>query len=629
MRFVLKHGSDMIRIPITVEKVGAWQEVIVDIGGKTWLNDIDLVHFYICESDYHHGDKLCFEIRNFRTGHAELRPVPLEHGLAGASLWLGTRADGNSQLVMAKEGDRNLPYVLHVDNNLSAALPASAEIVFRFCNMFAGQKSRRRVPLGRAVPAGAQTRLSGVVSLDGLAGSYYHVLADIEKDGKSVLDIRKGSDDLYIARADESMTYSMLSFRAGLAYWVRDLRHGGFMHMVDAALPHTYDPLDHSPGSYRAFLRHFARNTCKVCEGYEAGMAGLALATEAFRASGEAERVRFMERMLWDSCQAMLTMQDECGGAVTQVNELMEEGIGFGWGGEKRNNSYSCDQTAEWMHGLTYATFYYLKRGGEVDKVRQLNSACHRAADFLLKHARDEAGVLRNFIVTFKVDGSVSRRPFVENGRACDVYQPRILSGLSFTALAMMESGERVPETWWSACAATIRWMAAKMDDDGWFDNTCPDTKAKPCCHTFLGNIYAGEGLFGAGLAAGRAGRTDESVQAYRAAHRAYRYVTDTCMYVGARYKPPLEFWVGPYLCWLFGAWKDYVGGEPVFEDWLKRMDLGWRVERMWSDFLRTPGPKVERAAHNGMLEMSILGYLGLRQMEERGVPWKLLPKGK
>ena len=629
LRFVLKHGSDMIRAPITVERVGAWQEVVVDLGGKAWLNDIDLVHFYICESDYHHGDKLCFEARNFRIGHAELCPVPLKRGQAGASLWIGTRADANSQLVMAKEGDRHLPYVLHVDNNLSAALSASAEITFRFSNVFTGQKTQRRVPLGRTVSSGVRSRLSGVISLDGLAGSYYHVLADIEDGGKSVLDIRKGSDDLYIARPDESMVYSVLSFRAGLAYWVRDLRHGGFMHMVDVALPHTYDPLDPSPVSYKAFLRHFARNTCKVCEGYEAGMAGLALAAEAFHMSGDVARTRFMERMLWDSCQAMLTMQDECGGVVTQVNELMEEGLGFGWGGEKRDYRYSCDQTAEWMHGLTYATFYYLKRGGEAEKVRQLNSACRKAAGFLLKHARDVTGVLRNFIVTFKADGSVSRRSFVEDGRACDVYQPRIVSGLSFTALALMEAGERVPETWWSAFAMTTRWMASKMDGDGWFDNTCPDTREKPCCHTFLGNIYAGEGLFSAGLAAARASRIRESSQAYQAARRAYRYVTDSCQYVGVRYRPPLEFWVGPYLYWLFDAWEDYVGIEPVFRDWRKRMDHGWRVERQWNDFLRMPGPKVERAAHNGLLEVSILGYLGLRQMEDRGIQWKLLPVGK
>ena len=58
-------------------------------------------------------------------------------------------------------------------------------------------------------------------------------------------------------------------------------------------------------------------------------------------------------------------------------------------------------------------------------------------------------------------------------------------------------------------------------------------------------------------------------------------------------------------------------------------MDHGWRVERQWNDFLRMPGPKVERAAHNGLLEVSILGYLGLRQMEDRGIQWKLLPVGK
>lgn len=625
VHFVIRHGEDMIRVPVSVEAVGEWQEVVVDLGMRSWLNDVDCVHFFICESDYRHGDELCFEIRDFRLGRAETRSIGLPIGQAGASLWLGARGDRDSRLVMAHEGDSGLPYVLHVDSNLAVALPASAQISFRFANVLTGRKSWCRIPLGETVPAGSRRRLAGTVGLEGLKGGYYHVLADIEVDGKSALGVRKGSDDLYLARADETMTYSVLSFRAGLAYWARDLRHGGFMHMVDVALPHAYDPLDRSPASYRAFLRRFAKNTCKVCEGYEAGMAGLALAAEAFFKSGDEERIRFMERMLWDSCRAMMTMQDACGGVVTQVNELMEEGLGLGWGGEARNNSYSCDQTAEWMRGLTYATLYYLKRGGEDGKVRQLNAACRKSADFLLKHARDEAGVLRNFIVTLKSDGTVARRPFVEDGRACDVYQPRVLSGLSAAALALLEAGEEVPTAWWPVLAATARWMDAKMDADGWFDTTCPDSRERPYCHTFLGNIYAGEGLFSAGLAAARAGRADESAFAYGAAHRAYRYVTDTCTYGGVRYGPPLEFWVGPYLCWLFDAWKDYVGAEPVFESWLARMDRGWRIDRNWGDFLRSPGPKVERAAHNGMLEISILGYLGLRQIEEIGKSWKLL----
>ena len=625
--FVLKHGSDMLRVPVVVENVGVWQDVVVELGSRPWLNDIDLVHFFISESDYRHGDELCFEVRDFRLGEQQVQKVPLARGQAGATLWLGERGDAGSQLVMAREGDRMLPFVLHVDNCLDKALPASAEVAFRFCNVFTGRMTWRVVSLGTAVPPGDMARIVGSVDINGLPGSYYHVLADIRIDGRSVLGICMGSDDLYIARSGESMAYSVLSFRAGLAFWARDARHGGFMHMVDVALPHAYDPLDRSPDAYRAFLRRFAQNTCKVSEGYEAGMPGLALAAEAFLKAGDDERRRFVERMLWGSCMAMLSMQDDCGGVVTQVNELKDEGVGLGWSGEARNNSYSCDQTAEWMRGLAYAALYYIKRGGEREKVGRLNSACLKSARFLLRHARDESGVLRNFIVTLRPDGSVTRRPFVEDGRACDVYQPRVLAGLSFVALALMESGERVPDEWWGVIADTARWMSAKMDDDGWFDNTCPDTKQKPCCHTFLGNIYAGEGLFGAGLAAVRAGKAEESAFAWRAAHRAYRYVTDKCTYIGVRYTPPLEFWVGPYLYWLFDAWKDYVGVDGVFDEWVAVMDRGWRVERSWGDFLRTPGPKVERASRNGMLEISILGYLGILQMKEAGSPWRLLPE--
>ena len=134
---------------------------------------------------------------------------------------------------------------------------------------------------------------------------------------------------------------------------------------------------------------------------------------------------------------------------------------------------------------------------------------------------------------------------------------------------------------------------------------------------------------FGEVEAARLASRKVESEAAFAAAHKAYRYVTDDCYCGGVRYTYPTEFWVGPYVYWLFSAWHRDVGPEPVFDGWVTQIDRFWRETRGWKDFMREPGSPCERASHNGMLEVSILGYLGLRHMEELGLAWTLLPSRK
>ena len=97
-------------------------------------------------------------------------------------------------------------------------------------------------------------------------------------------------------------------------------------------------------------------------------------------------------------------------------------------------------------------------------------------------------------------------------------------------------------------------------------------------------------------------------------------------------YEYPLEFWVGPYVYWLFTEYLDTVGPDPAFEDWLTVLDERWSVEREWKDFLDRPrdgAAYVGRATDNGMLNVAILGYLGLRQLDEIGKPlhWDAAPR--
>jgi hypothetical protein len=188
--------------------------------------------------------------------------------------------------------------------------------------------------------------------------------------------------------------------------------------------------------------------------------------------------------------------------------------------------------------------------------------------------------------------------------------------------------GDEVPADWWPVLDNTVEWSARKMKPNGWFDWQCEDI-VEGGCHTFLGNIYIGEGIFGCYLADKLAGRDAEAAKAAEVARKAYRYTTDDCYIRGVKYEYPLEFWVGPYVYWLFTEYLDTVGPEPVFEDWLQVLDQKWSVEREWKDFLDRPrdgAAYVGRAPDNGMLNVAILGYLGIKQMDETGKPmdWRV-----
>ena len=630
VRFILKHNEQAINVELPPLRKGDWQWMTVDLGNRAWLKEVDRIHFFICEDQYKHGDQLEFQIADFRFADMTTEKVALAPGKAGASLWLGARGDADSRIAPLPAGTRSVPAILHLDNRLGREIPASAEVRFRITSLFSGKTIVRSTKLGVPVPDGARVKAALTLDLEGVKPGYCHVLTDVRVDGASVLETCLGSDDLYLAAPGESETMSVLSIRLGMAYWVMDRIHGGFMHSTDIALPHSFDPFDRTPAAYAEFLRHFAFNTTKVCEGYEAGIPGLALAAEAYRRAGDVERCRFAETLLWNGCEAMLSMQDACGGVVTFVNELGADGLASGGPGQARNSAYNSDQVAEWMRGLVYATLYYHRRGGEDGKVRRLNAACRAAGNFIFAHTRMDSdgvpNVIRHFLLNLIRDGEVKRTIYHQEGRQCDVYQPRVLAGLSYTALALLTCGETVPEAWWDAFDASVRWMDAKMKPNGWFDWQCEDV-VEGGCHTFLGNIYAGEGLFGVYLAETAAGRAATAASALKAARRAYRYVTDDCWIRGSRYQYPLEFWVGPYVYWLFTEWERHVGHEPAFADWLTTLDRKWRVERKWGDFLRTPGMDCGRARSNGMLTIAILGYQGIRLMEEIGQPWSLFDK--
>lgn len=626
---VIMNGEDAqinVALSPTPKGDGQWRDYEFDPGDHTWQRKVRKIHLYVSTDQYEMGEDFSFEISGIRRGVAKRDFVPLPKGQAGVSLWLGRRGDSSDSMVLVREGAAGLDATLHVENGMGRDLPPDALVRFRLRNVFTGQDTVVDMPLGTRIPDGVKAKVTLRPSIAGLKGGYYHALADVLLDGQSILDIRKGSDDFYVRTKGESDAEMVLAIRLGMSNWIIDRVHGGGMAYTRIAIPHTYDPYDADRASYSRFIRLFVPDTEKVCEGYEAGLTGLAIAADAYRLTGDAVRERFAERLMWNCCEAMFTMQDACGGTLTIVNDLMSiDGYGSGLKGERHDWRYHADQTGEWMRALTYVGRYYLK-SGERAKLRTLLSRIMKAGSFLIANCRQDSdgipGVLRDFQIQLNSDGTFSREAYQQEDRQCDVYQPRLVAGLAYAASLMQKAGESVPTEWWTSFDATVRWMNAKMKEDGWFDWQCSDF-VENGCHTFLGNIYAGEALFGIGVASRLAGRADEAAVAFAAAHRAYRYVTDSCVVRGERYQPYPEFWTGPYLYWLFSDWRGTVGKDKVFSEWCATLDRTWRVERGWKDFLRVPNYNCGRAFNNGMINVAILGYLGLRVMEERGVQWK------
>lgn len=629
VRFIVwSAGKGRLNQPLPPLRPGVWVTVSQDLATVPSLDHVDRVHFFLCEEEYDHAEKLVFEVGGFELCATEARVLPLAAGEAGLALWCGSRGDTGDTMVLLDETTAPLPLVLRVETGAGCELRPEDELRVRFREVFADTLTERSLPLGQPVGAGVLTRLTTAVPVAGLRPGYYLVTADLRRAGKSLLGGRVGCDDLYIRLPGESMTFTVLSVRTGMCLWGRDLLHGGIMCRTAIALPHAFDPLDRE--TYPEFLRAFAHSTGKHSEGNEAGCTGLALAAEAFRASGARERQRFAEGLLDDACRQIIRRTQAPSGAFTTwSNELADAGIGKG-GGSERFGSYDSNQVGETVRALTYAILYYRQDATRREWVGELDQACRRACEYLVAHSVQPADgsshVLRHLRLNEAPDGKVTVRTYVQEGRQCDVYLGRALAGLSYYAYARLLLGEEVPADWWPVLDETTAWCARKMRPNGWFDWQCEDV-VEGGCHTFLGNIYVGEGLFGCYLADCVAGRPAAAAAAREAAHKAYRYVTDDCIVRGRKFEYPLEFWVGPYVYWLFTEWLATAGPDPAFQDWLGVLDRRWSQERGWHDFLdRAPNGGCGRTNTNGMLEVSILGYLGIKHMAEAGRPlaWPL-----
>ncbi|MCD6352066.1 MAG: hypothetical protein J7M26_08095, partial [Armatimonadetes bacterium] len=473
------------------------------------------------------------------------------------------------------------------------------------------QESAVEVPWGRLAPA----------------PGYYVVTCDVVRDGQSLSAGWVGTDDVYVRRKGEPRVYSVLGLRLGMTAFVRDQLYGGLMGRTKIALPHSLDPF--ARDTYLEFLRTFALWTGKHTEGLEAGLAGLAFAGEGLRRYGDTTRAEFADDLLQDSIDYMVNrMLLKDGSTLTHRNDLVDEyGDLLGAKGGPTAFGYrDANQMGEWLRSICRPILYWHRLGVREDYCRSLLRPCRRVANFLMRESVEPLDRWQHVMYHYRFVGfgpEMKKTRYWQEGRQCDVYVGRALSGIAYYAYVLALMGYDVPEDYINCLRDTTEWAYAKMQThDGWFDFQCGD-EVEGGCHTYLGNMYIAEATMGWYLVARRLGLEEDAALAADATRLAYHYITDRCYIHGRKFHLPLEFWVGPYLYWELTEYLSSVGPDETFEAWLKGMDQAWSKDHQWQDFLaRGPG-HVGRTTTNGALETSILGYLGLKLMDETGKPFK------
>jgi hypothetical protein len=297
----------------------------------------------------------------------------------------------------------------------------------------------------------------------------------------------------------------------------------------------------------------------------------------------------------------------------------------MGWVSASRDSN----QVGEWVRPLARAVFYFRSIKGQEQYTHKLLKACFAASDFIVRNSTDKVGerehVLRHFGYppyagpSIPVNGNL----FHQEGRQCEVYVGRAMSGVSYTAYAMAVCGQKVPEGWLTMLRETTAWAKERMEPKGgWFDYGCEDI-VEGGCHTFLGNQYLGEGTMGEYMLEEFLGHDQEAQVAAEATKLAYRYITDNCVIHGKKWTIPGEFWVGPYFYWNLAEYNRYLGTDPVFAEWMQGITDIYVKQNQWADFTNPKVDKVGRASDQGSLVTAILGWLGLYTMDEIGRPWR------
>ncbi len=612
---------------------GQWVQARFSLAKLADLDQVTLAHLFLCEDEYPDKLQMTFTVDDFRLQKTLPLEKYLDPGECSLALYTGEAEDWTlvppPGAPASTRQPSALPCRLQLTTGAECPLLPTDTIAWRATDIFTRKVTTATAPLGRDMAGGQTAEAPLEFPLRGLTPGYYLLTADLTRAGKPLTGGRVGADDFYLRKPGETMAYTALCLRLGSVEWIVDKVYGGLMTHGRIALPHTYDPL--SKDTYFLWLRQWCSDSGKNTEGLEAGVTGLVFACEALRRAGDRERLAYAEKLLSDCLDYMIAhIQDPDGGVQIVTNELTRnhgDVLGeMGWVSASRDSN----QVGEWVRPIARAICYYRNTKGQERYTQKLLQASAAAADFIVRNATDQVGdrahVLRHFSYppyTSKQTTPLKRGLYHQEGRQCEVYTGRAMAGVSYVAYAMALCGKPVPESWLTMLRETTAWAKERLEPrGGWFDYGCEDI-VEGGCHTFLGNMYIGEGTMGEFMLEQKLGHRAEARVAAEATKLAYHYVTDNCIIRGKQFGIPGEFWVGPYLYWELLEYNTYIEQDPKFAAWLQGITDLYVTQTEWKAFLQRDKAVVGRATDNGSLVTSILAWLGLHYQDEVGKSWR------
>lgn len=626
---------------------GSWQRFFVSLESLGNRDRMEHVQWFICESEYEHGDHITFHIDGLELIQIEYVAEKLVNREGSAKLLFGDPA----QATLLDSGSTHLSGTVWLTTGTACVLAADDAAEYTFHDVFGAFgpnrpgwarvdkgglsiPTRRLVrPLGTAIPAGRTTEVALSVPLAdvALAPGYYYVTMDLVRNGISVLGGRVGCDDVYVRAPGETLPHTALGYRTGTGLYARDLLYGGLMSKAQLRLPGTYDPL--SRDTYPNFVQAHLITTGKVAEHLEMGIGGATFGAAAWRTLGLDQRAGFLEWIIKDSIDYMirrLLLRD--GSTLTMANDLVDKFAGrlLDKGAASGSRTRSADQTGENLRTLARAVLHLRTVPGEDQTVRRYLEAGRRMGDFLVTHSTKQINgqtpLLYFNFVGFGANMTRTERTEQE-GSPCRVYHPRVTAGVNYMAFALALCGERVPEAWDRVLRDSTSYHLARLaEKDGYYDPLCGD-RVEGGCHRPLGNLYVAEALMGQYLYARTIGDEAEMKRAADGMKLAAEFLVDHGGKGGTPYSTTSQ-WVVPYMYWLFTEYLTSVGPNSKFEAWLADRRHDWEVVRRYHDSLgRVPYGGGRQWA--GGERLSLLGFTGCRVLEDAGKPFGYWPEAK
>ena len=654
LRFQIRNrGQNSAGLPkIVLTRLDQWQFFVIPLTKNNIplpLDKVEHIQFFICESDYKHGDEITFYIDGITLLKTDVQPEqPKEKE---AFVWL--RVGSPERAYLLEYNTEEIAGTARITTGSSCSLSTEDMVLFTFHDIFGIfgkrqgweriKKGGLNIPVKRYsmklpmdCPAGTTTEINLKIPLKKLhlKPGYYYVTMDIYEKGRSITSGRVGCDDLYIRRKDERMVESAIGYRLGMALFCRDMLFGGVMSKTELCLPGTYDPL--AIETYPHFLQRYAVNTGKVAEHFEMGIGGCVFSSAALRAKGDSERARFLEYLMKDTIDYIINhLLLEDGSVITEDNDLARryQNLLLGKGSPTSSNAYrNADQIGEHLRTLARVVLHLQNVPGEEKTVQRYLEAGEKITNFLVRNSTKEVDgfgpILQVFYFTGFGEAMKRALRTEQEGSPCVVYHPRVGAGVNYFAYAMALNGRKIPEEWKKVLHNTTMWhLDILIKNNGHYDILCGD-RVEGGCHRPLGNIYAGEFFIGQYLFSRQIGDKEGMDMALKGAKMAFDFLLEHGGPGGRPYREGgIGFdsqWVRPYLYWLFTEYINNMEDNEKMREFMKERSYDWEVTRNWADtFSRVYIANPRISPHAGGERLSQLGFLGCRLLEEIGKPFK------